>query len=134
LGRHSLKYNSDNKFDADLNYGRFHEKKFFETINLPISKVEIKAERNWWDKTGNILVEVERNGKPTGISVTKSKLWVICFTKAKRQYFSIIFKTRDLKKLTHKYKDNFRWCGDGKQTKGILIPFKAIIHDITQVA
>ena len=56
------------------------------------------------------------------------------FTKAKRQYFSIIFKTRDLKKLTHKYKDNFRWCGDGKQTKGVLIPFKAIIHEITKVA
>ena len=117
----------------DLEYGRFHEKKFMEAINLPISKVEIKSERDWWDKTGNILVEIERSGKPTGISITKSTLWVIIFTKNKRQYFSLLFKTRDLKRLVKKYKDNFKWCGDGKQTKGVLIPFKDIIYEIAKV-
>ena len=36
-------------------------------------QIEVKTERDWWARTGNLCIEVERRGKPTGISITKAK-------------------------------------------------------------
>ena len=37
--------------------------------------IEVKSERNWWKKTGNIAIEYEYRGKPSGIYATKSDYW-----------------------------------------------------------
>jgi hypothetical protein len=127
------KWNKNSNWDADLKHGEHHEKEFMKAINHPLAKIEIKAERDWWDKTGNILIEVARDDKPSGIMVTKSTTWVQTFTKGDKQYFSIIFKTKDLKKLVRKYKHNYKMVGDGCRNKGVLIPFKDIIYEISKV-
>jgi len=75
------KWNKNSNWDADLKHGEHHEKEFMKAINHPLAKIEIKAERDWWDKTGNILIEVARDDKPSGIMVTKSTTWVQTFTK-----------------------------------------------------
>ena len=131
MGNDALKYCHNSNWDVDLKHGQHHEKEFMKSIGHSGDKIEIKAERDWWNKTGNILIEVERDGKPSGISVTKASIWVQTFTKGKVQYFSIVIPVKRLKKLVKKYKDNFKMVGDGRRTKGILIPYKDIIYEIT---
>lgn len=131
MGDDTLKYCHNSRWDVDLEHGQHHEKEFMKNIGHSGDKIEIKSERNWWDKTGNLCIEVERDGKPSGLSVTKASIWVQTFTKGKVQYFSIIIPVQRLKKLVKKYKDNFKMVGDGRRTKGILIPYKDIIYEIT---
>ena len=45
------------KFDLDLEYGQIREKRI-ENL-LKGGKIEIKTERSWWRKTGNIAIEYE---------------------------------------------------------------------------
>ena len=44
------------KFDLDLEYGQIREKRI-ENL-LKGGKIEIKTERSWWRKTGNIAIAV----------------------------------------------------------------------------
>ena len=59
------------KFDLDLEYGQIREKRVADLLKG--SKVEIKTERAWWRKTGNIAIEYEYRNKPSGIDKTESK-------------------------------------------------------------
>ena len=43
------------KFDLDLEYGQIREKRI-ENL-LKGGKIEVKTERSWWRKTGNIAIE-----------------------------------------------------------------------------
>jgi hypothetical protein len=113
-----LKYNNNSDFDVDLKFGNKHEKKIGKLLGLKADEIEVKTERDWWDKTGNICIEIERRGKPTGLSITKAKVWVHVLAK--------------LKKLTNKFKDNWKMVGDRKETKAIMIPFKKIIYELTE--
>ena len=45
------------KFDLDLEYGQIREKRVADLLKG--SKVEIKTERAWWRKTGNIAIELK---------------------------------------------------------------------------
>ena len=45
------------KFDLDLEYGQIREKRIEKLLKE--SKIEIKTERSWWRKTGNIAIEYE---------------------------------------------------------------------------
>ena len=44
------------KFDIDLEYGQIREKRVADLLKG--SKVEIKTERSWWRKTGNIAMSM----------------------------------------------------------------------------
>ena len=58
------------KFDIDLQYGKIREDKIAEMLTN--KKVEVKSERGMWMKTGNICIEYESYGKPSGIAATES--------------------------------------------------------------
>ena len=49
-----MKLNNTSKFDIDLKYGQVREKRVAELLSN--DKVEIKTERSWWRKTGNIAI------------------------------------------------------------------------------
>ena len=85
-----------------------------------------------WNTTGNICIEIERRGKPSGISVTKAKIWVHVLAKGDKQYLRLLFDVPTLKKLTEKFKDNWKMVGDRRETKAIMIPFKKIIHELVE--
>jgi hypothetical protein len=53
------------KFDLDLEYGQVREDKIAEM--LQDKKIEVKSERDIWQTTGNIAIEYESWGKPSGI-------------------------------------------------------------------
>ena len=52
------------KFDIDLAYGKIRENKIAEMFTS--KKIEVKSERGMWMKTGNICIEYESYGKPSG--------------------------------------------------------------------
>ena len=126
-----LKYNNDSDFDVDLKFGNKHEKKIGKLLGLKAEEIEVKTERDWWDRTGNICIEIERRGKPTGLSITKAKVWVHVLAKGNTQYLRLIIDVPILKKLAQKFKDNWKMVGDRRETKAIMIPFKKIIYEIT---
>ena len=126
-----LKYNNNSDFDVDLKFGNKHEKKIGKLLGLKTEEIEVKTERDWWDKTGNICIEVERRGKPSGLSVTKARVWVHVLAKGDKQFLRLIIDVPILKKLTKKFKDNWKMVGDRRETKAIMIPFNKIIYELT---
>lgn len=84
-------------FDRDLARGKKYEQIVLEAIQQKYSKafiedgyckewdiyipelsfgIEVKSDKKSID-TGNIVIEIEFNGKPSALSTTKSKYWVI---------------------------------------------------------
>ena len=61
------------KFDIDLQYGKVREKLVADM--LQDKKIEVKSERDVWQRTGNIAIEYECYGKPSGINATESDYW-----------------------------------------------------------
>ena len=55
------------KFDLDLQYGSIREDKIADMLTN--KKIEVKSERDIWQKSGNICIEYESWGKPSGIRV-----------------------------------------------------------------
>ena len=126
-----IEYNDTSDWDIDLKFGKKHEKKIGKLLGLKTEEIEVKTERDWWDSTGNICIEIERRGKPTGLSITKAKVWVHVLAKGDKQYLRLVFDVPVLKKLAQKFKDNWKMVGDRRETKAIMIPFKKIIYEIT---
>ena len=56
-------------FDLDLNFGQIYEEKVRDIFEGDGS-IEVKTERDIWQKTGNIAIEIRYRGKPSGISST----------------------------------------------------------------
>ena len=115
---------ANNKFDIDLRYGQNREERI-EKI-LKEGKLEVKTERDWWFKTGNIAIEIECNGKPSGIMVTKADYWVHILANGDKDYCRLIFDTKTIKKLTKKYIGTLKNGGDGWRSKFVLIPLSEI--------
>ena len=61
------------EFDLDLKYGEAGE----EWLRLipGNGKLEVKTERHWWTKTGNVFFEFEYRGAPSGLAVTTAEYW-----------------------------------------------------------
>ena len=101
-----LKLNDNSDFDLDLKFGKAHERKIAKLFGIKEEQIEVKTERDWWAKTGNLCIEVERKGKPTGISITKAKIWIHVLSKGNKQMLRLIFDVPVLKKIVKKYKNN----------------------------
>lgn len=69
-----VKFNNDKRFDIDLAYGQVFEKKIADILGN--SKIEVKTEKDKWKQTGNIVIEYESRGKPSGIVTTESDYWL----------------------------------------------------------
>jgi len=64
------------KFDLDLAFGAYHEDSLASMLGISSHKVEVKTERGMWVDTGNIAIEFESYGKPSGIRATEAEHWV----------------------------------------------------------
>ena len=118
----------NNKFDIDLKYGQERERKLASILDKDKNKIEVKTERDWWFKTGNIAIEVECNGKPSGIMATKADYWVHILAEGDTDYCRMIFDTKTIKRLAKKYKDNIKKGGDGWRSHFVLIPLAEIFQ------
>ena len=115
---------ANTKFDIDLKYGQERERRVEKIIKE--GKLEIKTERDWWQKTNNIAIEVESYGKPSGIMATEAEYWVHILADGKKDYCRLIFDTKTVKRLTKKYIKNIKNGGDNWKSKFVLIPLSEI--------
>ncbi len=131
------------KFEKDLQNGKEYEKKALLHIQKKYPKahiidgycldwdiyipeleigVEVKSDAQY-QATGNFYVEYFCNGKPSGISTTKAKIYYIYLDKR------YIIKTEDLKDKCRKYlnTDRDKKGGDNMASKGITLPIKELL-------
>ena len=108
------------KFDLDLKYGTVREDKLAEM--LQDKKIEVKSESGMWMKTGNIAIEYESWGKPSGIRATESDYWFHNLCVGDNEYCTLVFKTEVLRTIVDKL-DKFKTVsgGDNNASKMFLI-------------
>jgi hypothetical protein len=120
-----MKHNNDFKYDLD--FGIVSEKFYGKVMHdLIEGKTECKAERDQWAKTGNMFVEFESRGKPSGIATTHAEHWVVSFYKENKLCFTLTVPIEDMKKIARKGK--LIEGGDENSSKGMLVNIKDVIN------
>ena len=112
-------------FDLDLKFGQQKENELQEILhNEPL---ECKCDKRCID-TGNVFVEFEDRGKPSGISITKSTFYAFCLYKKEREKKQIwvLIPTEILKKLMKKYP--VKSGGDNWEARGHIIPKQDLLN------
>jgi hypothetical protein len=85
------------KFDIDLEYGQVREQLVADM--LQDKKIEVKSERDMWQRTGNIAIEYQSYGKPSGIDATESDYWFHNLCVGEDTFCTLVFNTESLKKI-----------------------------------
>ena len=85
------------KFDIDLQYGKIRESQILDMFEN--AKIEVKSERDIWQKSGNIAVEYECYGKPSGIKATESDYWFHNLCINDETYATLVFRTDFLRRI-----------------------------------
>ena len=88
------------KFDIDLEYGTIKEDKIADMLTN--KKIEVKSERGMWMKTGNICIEYQCYGKPSGITTTEADFWFHNLCIEDNIFCTFIFDVPKLKQLIDK--------------------------------
>ncbi len=118
------------KFDIDLEYGKVREKQVADM--LQDKKIEVKSERDVWQKTGNIAIEYECYGKPSGISVTEAKyIAYVLVDEKQNENVAIFIKTEVFKKMCRKYLRHPQRDikgGDNFSSSLILLPVEELLN------
>ena len=99
MGRNSLEPSIDNrkKFDIDLQYGKVREKDVADM--LQDKKIEVKSERDMWQRTGNIAIEYQSYGKPSGIDATTADYWFHNLCIGEETFATLVFNTDNLRRI-----------------------------------
>jgi len=85
------------KFDIDLEYGKVRERHVADM--LQDKKIEVKSERGMWQNTGNIAIEYESYGKPSGINATEADYWFHNLCVGDDTFCTLVFKVDSLKQI-----------------------------------
>jgi hypothetical protein len=85
------------KFDLDLAYGKVREQRVADM--LTDKKVEVKSERDMWVQTGNIAIEYESYGKPSGIAATEADYWFHNLCIGDDTFATLVFDVPSLKRI-----------------------------------
>ena len=85
------------KFDIDLAYGKVREQRVADM--LQDKKIEVKSERDMWVRTGNIAIEYESYGKPSGIAATESDYWFHNLCIGDETFATLVFDVPSLKRI-----------------------------------
>lgn len=115
------------KFDVDLEFGQTWEKHIDEMFS-GAKTCEIKTERDTWAKTGNICIEVQSYGKPSGLASTEAELWVQNLVKDGELVCSLVFNTDKLKEIVKSMNTRTVMGGDNFASKLHLVSLKKLIE------
>jgi hypothetical protein len=104
-------------FDIDLSEALLREEKLDRILRH--AKIELKTDM-LAHKTGNVFIEFECSGKPSGIATTTAGFWMIelpgiCYYLVDTQVL------KDKCKLAYK-QNRYTKGGDNDQTIGVLLP------------
>ena len=113
----------------DMLFGKLGEE-FAQELFEGNTKMEIKTERDIWEKTGNIAIEMRCKGKPSGLSTTKSSVWLHFLSVDGVIKGGFVFKVDQLKaKIKKLHKDgNLKIVmgGDDNASQMALLPIKEL--------
>jgi hypothetical protein len=125
-----MNYNND--FRYDLEVGKVGEKLLNDILHL--KKIEVKRD-SWIYKSGNIAIEYESRGKPSGISNSHSEWWAIVFSGGYKDDIILLIESECLKKICRKYYINgsIKDMGDSNTSKSVLIPINKLFDEAKEV-
>ncbi len=121
----NFKMNNDKRFDFDLAYGQVFEKKVAEILGQ--SKIEVKTEKDKWKQTGNIVIEYESRGKPSGIITTEAGYWLHNLAIGDNICFSLLIPVSSLRKYIAKNNPRSVRGGDDMTSKLYLIKLTDLV-------
>ena len=107
------------KFDIDLKYGQVFEDKLSGILQN--EKIEVKTERDIWKVSGNIAIEYECRGKPSGIAITD------ILSDGDDIECIFMIPTEKLKSIARDHFKNNIMGGDDNQSKMILVPIEEMM-------
>ena len=124
-----MKYNSD--FQYDWEFGKEGEDEIAKLLND--YKVEVKRDR-LTKQTGNVYIEYQSRGKPSGIKTTKADKWAYIL-----QDGCILIVDTELLKKALRYLIKARLCvtdmpgGDNNTSLGVLVSVERLMEGIRKV-
>jgi len=132
-----IMFNNNKDFDFDLARGVKSEHSLAQILGLSKDKFEVKSEFGFWQKSGNICIELAYKGKPSGLRTTKAKYWVhrfmfnqdVCVgqwlvpVKNLKQIVKIFIKENKKRKS-----QIIRMLGDNYQSRCVLIPMSEFLN------
>jgi hypothetical protein len=117
------------KFDVDLEFGQQWEKHIDEMFS-GAKTCEIKTERDKWASTGNICIEIESYGKPSGLTSTEAELWVHNLVKDGELCCSLVFNTNKLREVMAQMEPYTVMGGDHKASKLYLVNIQKLLKQV----
>ena len=117
---------SFSKFDLDLEFGESWE----DYITDKMQTAEVKTEKGMWRKTGNICIEYESYGKPSGIAATESDVWIHNLTENNEFVMGFIIPTKTVKNI---YKQGRQVSGgDHNASRIYLLKIKELVNKVLE--
>jgi hypothetical protein len=120
-----MKFNNDKRFDLDLAYGQVFEKKVADILGN--SKIEVKTEKDKWKQTGNIVIEYESRGKPSGVATTSADYWFHNLAIGDEIVFTIAVSVSKLRKYIAQHNPRTVRGGDNMTSKLYLIKLTDLV-------
>lgn len=115
---------SNKGFDIDLATGQFSESVLADILSRSGQYIEVKSDAKC-QQTGNIYLEYESRGKPSGLAVTEAQWWAIEY----RPMRWLIIRTLELKEIAREYyKNGGIKGGDYDTSRGVLVPLERILR------
>lgn len=117
--------NNDKRFDIDLSFGQCFEQKVADMLQN--SKIEVKTERDKWKDTGNIVIEFESRGRPSGIATTEADYWFHNLAMGEDIIMTLVFPTKTLRNYIAKNMPRMVRGGDDMTSRLYLINLKDLV-------
>ena len=114
------------KFDIDLDFGTQYEQSLANILKL--GKVEVKTERDKWNETRNIAIELSCNDDLSGLNTTEADYWAHILTLNDTIKGIILLPVERLKEIVklsvHDGNGRIVMGGDNCASEIALIPLK----------
>lgn len=90
------------------------------TKDSEATTIEVKRDFQAAD-TGNIAIEFEQKGRPSGIATTKAVWWAYCLSGAHEDELIVLIKTERLRAILAKLDSTHLRTGVGKNKVGMFL-------------
>lgn len=117
--------NNDKRFDIDLQYGQVFEQKVADMLQN--KKIEVKTERDKWKDTGNIVIEFESRGRPSGIASTEAEYWFHNLAIGDNIVMTLVLPTKTLRNYIAKNNPRMIRGGDNMTSRLYLIKLQDLV-------
>jgi hypothetical protein len=118
------KYTAEN-WDIDLLKGINGEA---QVLDILAGKIEVKTDFKAF-KTGNLAIEIESYGKPSGIQTSEAHWWLFNIRIPDKEPLLLIITLERLRQICTKYMFQGKTCmgGDKMKSKLVIIPITEVI-------